>query len=125
MNEMPASDNFRAVFEQLREIIIPYANDLDLKKDTADSVYIDTNHVMKNGKPLFFSAVKINKRYVSFHLMPVYVNPALLNGVSESLMRRMQGKSCFNFTKPDHNMYAELRELTRIGHEDYRNRGYV
>lgn len=125
MDKMPASDNFRAVFEELREIIIPYANDLDLKIDSTDSIYIDTNHVMKNGKPLFFSAVKINKRYVSYHLMPVYVNSDLLIGMSEGLMRRMQGKSCFNFTKPDHNMYAELRELTRLGYEDYRSRGYV
>jgi len=125
MDEMPASDNFYTVFEELREIIIPYANDLDLKVDSASSVYIDTNHVMKNGKPLFFGAVKINKRYVSYHLMPIYVNPDLLDGMSESLMRRMQGKSCFNFTGPNHNMYSELRELTRLGYEDYRSRGYV
>ena len=31
-------------------------------------------------------------------LMPVYVNPSLLETMSSALRKRMQGKACFNFT---------------------------
>lgn len=122
---MAAETKLDEVFEKLREILIPYANDLDLKKDTSDSVYIDTLHIMKNKKPLFFGAVQIKKRYVSYHLMPVYVSPNLLDSVSDELRKRMQGKSCFNFNKIDSNLFEELKQLTRLGHEFYRKEGYV
>jgi hypothetical protein len=40
--------------------------------------------------------VQIKKNYVIYHLMPVYLNPGLLEGMSPGLRKRMQGKSCFN-----------------------------
>jgi hypothetical protein len=122
---MSAQAEFDMVYEALREIMIPYANDLDLKNDSAGSLYIDTNHIMKNGKPLFFGAVQIKKRYVSFHLMPVYVNSGLIDLASAALQKRMHGKSCFNFTAADDALFAELRDLTRSGFEDFRKQGFV
>jgi hypothetical protein len=70
---------------------------------------------------LFFGAVKIGKRYVSFHLMPVYVNPELLDGMSPELRKRMQGKSCFNFTRADDALFAELETLTAAGFARFRD----
>ena len=46
----------------------------------------------------WFAGTRLGKRYVSYYLMPVYVEPSLLDGISPELRRRMQGKSCFNFT---------------------------
>jgi len=122
---MKTRKDFEKVYERLREIMIPFANDLDLKSDVPGSMYIDTNHIMQNKKPLFFGAVRINKRYVSYHLMPIYVNPALLKNVSAELKKRMQGKSCLNFTERDEDLFAELTLLTRAGYEYYRHKGYV
>jgi hypothetical protein len=55
------------------------------------------------------------KNYVSFHLFPVYVFPDLLDGISETLRARMQGKSCFNFRAPDAVLFQELAALTKAG----------
>jgi hypothetical protein len=55
--------------------------------------------------------VQINKSYVSYHLMPVYANKARRDTLSPSLRKRMQGKSCFNFSTIEP---GELRELTAI-----------
>ncbi len=57
--------------------------------------------------------------------MPVYVNPALLDGISPALKKRMQGKSCFNFTKADPALFEELASLTQAGFDDYQAKGYV
>jgi hypothetical protein len=65
----------------------------------------------------WFGGVRVGKRYVSYYLMPVYVEPSLLDEVSPALRRRMQGKSCFNFTSVDEGLFAELTELTRRGFE--------
>ncbi len=116
--------NFENVFTRLSDLMRPYAAGLDCKADEAGRLYIDTHHIMKNKKPLFFGAVEIKKAYVSYHLMPVYVNPALLEGMSGDLKTRMQGKSCFNFRAVDEALFDELRALTQAGFEDYCRQGF-
>ena len=72
------------------------------------------------GKDVWFGAVRTGKAYVSFHLMAAYVFPDLLENVSADLKTRMQGKSCFNFTKPDPALLKELAKLTEAGYKRYR-----
>jgi hypothetical protein len=117
--------DFAHLFVELRGIMLPYARKLDCKVDRDDELYVDTKHILKNKKPLWFGGVQIKKRYVSYHLMPVYVNPKLLEGMSSALKKRMHGKSCFNFTAIDASLFKELEELTESGFMDYRKRGYV
>jgi len=112
-------------FEELRQIMLPYAHQLACKEDKPGNLYVDTQHVMKNGKPLFFGAVQTKKNYVSYHLMPVYVNPELLQPMSDALRQRMQGKSCFNFKKVDQALFEELGQLTETGYNFYKEAGYV
>ena len=95
------------VFNDLKSIIAPYAKALDVKKDDESELYLDTKHIQKNRKPLFFGAVQLKKSFVSFHLMPVYLKPELLDGISPELRARMQGKSCFNFTEVDKLLFSE------------------
>ncbi len=113
------------VFAALREIMAPYARRLAVTRDDGQELYVDTRHIQKNGKPLFFGAVQVRKSCVSFHLMPVYVQPALVAGVSPELRARMQGKSCFNFSSPEPALFEELAALTKAGFESYREQGFV
>ncbi len=71
----------------------------------------------------FVGAVRMGRRYVSFHLMPVYAFPDLLDGISPELRRRMQGKSCFNFTAVDEVLLGELEGLTTASIARYRRDG--
>ena len=113
------------VFDTLRSIMEPCARSLDIKHDEPGNFYVDTFHVMKNKKPLWFGGVQIKKNYVSYHLMPVYVNPQLLDGISADLKKRMQGKSCFNFKLVDEKLFKEIGKLTKAGLQDYRKAGYL
>lgn len=115
----------RTVFDVLREVLRPYAVALEVKRDSASDFYLDTRHIQKNKKPLFFGAVRVQKNYVSFHLMPVYLEPRLLDGVSERLMKRMHGKSCFNFIELDRSLAEELAALTAAGYAHYEKLGLV
>ena len=74
---------------------------------------------------LMFGAVNVGKRYVSYHLMCVYMAPGLLEGMSPQLRRRMQGKSCFNFTKVDEALFDELSAITARGRQLYADRGWL
>ncbi|MDP3085597.1 MAG: hypothetical protein Q8N44_18155 [Rubrivivax sp.] len=116
---------FTNVFAELHKIMAPYAAKLDIKKDDETELYVDTRHIQKNKKPLFFGAVQVKKSYVSFHLMPVYVKPELLASLSPELKSRMQGKSCFNFTAVEPALIKELTALTKAGYTSYKEQGFV
>jgi len=117
--------NFDTVFTDLRAIMEPYIKGLDRKTDDASELYVDTKYIQKNKKPLFFGAVQIKKSYVSYHLMPVYLKPELLDGMSSELQARMQGKSCFNFTQSEKQLFKELAALTKAGRASYKAQGFV
>ena len=122
---MGTPEPFDLVFADLRKSMLDIAGDLEIVRDGPGDLYIDTRHVMKNRKPLFFGAVNIKKRYVAYHLMPVYVCPGLLEDISDRLRSRMQGKSCFNFTRVDPELNKELAQLTKAGYHFYASEGYL
>lgn len=117
---MSASDDFPVVFEQLKNILKPYAEKLTLKVDTPDTYYLDGPYSEKWKKELFFGSAQIKKNYVSFYLMPVYMYPELLQDISPELKKHMQGKSCFNFKKVEPALFDELAALTREGAEKFK-----
>ncbi len=121
---MPDQD-LSATFGALRAILQPLEPVLVKVHDQPDNYYLDTAYIQKNKKPLYFGSVRIGRNRVSFHLMAVYIWPDLLDGVSAELKRRMQGKSCFNFTAPDPDLLSELTALTKQGFTKYREAGYV
>ena len=112
---MPDKPDFAITFQKLKAILQPYAQRLVVVHDTSEKYYLDTPHVMKNKHRLFFGAVRTGKNYVSFHLMPVYGCAALREKMSPELKKRMQGKSCFNFTTPDEKLFKELAKLAKAG----------
>jgi hypothetical protein len=118
---------FDGVFAELREVLAEHAPGLIARADGPDDFCLDAPHPFAGRKePAFFGAVQRRRSYVSYHLMPVYVDPSLLEGMSDGLRKRMQGKSCFNFKRPlDAATRSELAELTRRGVARYRALGLV
>ena len=112
---MTKKPDFDTTFLKLKEILKPYEPKLKVVHDTSTNYYLDTPHVMKNKRPLFFAAVRVGKNYVSFHLMPIYGFEDLREKISPELKKRMQGKSCFNFAAPDEALFKELARLTKTG----------
>lgn len=122
---MAKTAEFPAVFQAIRALLAPHAPRLLVKTDTADTFYLDTAIIQPNKLPLFFGAVQIKKNYVSYHLFPVYVFPELLASISPELRKRMQGKSCFNFTTVDEGLIKELADLTDAGVRRFEAAGYI
>lgn len=118
-------DDFSATFKALRAILEPYAaGKMKVAQDKPDYYYLETTFSMMGRGPVMFAAVRKAKAYVSYHLMPIYMNQALQAKVSPELQRRKQGKACFNFSQPDHKLFAELAELTRLGFEGFKRLGH-
>lgn len=122
---MSEESRFQDVFERLKSILAKFSGELVIAKDESDDLSLNTSHIMKNKKPLFFGAVQIKKRAVTYHLMPVYVFPELLSTITPALKKRMEDKSCFNFKSSDQELLRELTELTEAGYQRYKEADYV
>jgi hypothetical protein len=109
---MAAERDLQPVFTSPKAFMQPLEEALVLKTDQPGRYYLDSHRRRADGYVFAFGGVEIKKNYVSYHLAPVYEHPALLEGISERLLKRMQGKSCFNFTTLEPDLLIELRELT-------------
>ena len=118
---MPANEEFATVFGALRAILAAHADRLNISKDTADYFVADSLRMRYRGNPVMFGAVRMGKNYVSFHFMPVYMSEQLRRSIPPDLRKRMQGKACFNFTRVDDVLLAELEALTATGIERFRD----
>ena len=116
---------FEQVFKRLKTIFEPVKGDAVALDDSDRSYMLNTPFSKKYGKEIYLGGVRIQKNYVSFYLMPVYIFPDLLFGVSPQLLKHMQGKSCFNFKDIDEGLFAELSALTQDGIEQFRKDGLL
>jgi hypothetical protein len=114
---MPDSADFTPLFARLKSILSAYQPDLVLDFDRPGGYSLNAPVLGPNNQPLYFGGVIIRKNYVSVYLMPVYMYPDLLDGISPALKKRMQGKSCFNFAKPDEALFEELSALAQRSFE--------
>ena len=112
---MPKQNDFESTFAKLKEILSAFESKLILVADTKNYYALETPLVMKNKRRMYFAGIKIGKAYVSYHLMPVYACPEVREAISPELKKRMQGKSCFNFTTPDERLFKQLAKLTKVG----------
>ena len=108
-----ASD-FEAVFAELRAMFIRNTAGYQVTTDAPGKYYVAVV-TSTSPKPIWFGGVEINKNYVSFHLMPVYCFPDLMDSCSAELKARMQGKACFNFKSVNSDLFAELEKLLLRG----------
>jgi hypothetical protein len=125
----PSSDT---VFTRLRAILEMHADRFSITADTNDRYCLEANvgpatlrawggKVKRPQIPVAW--VETGKSYVSFHLMAI--DPALRGEMSPALAKRMQGKTCFNFTTVDDALFRELEHLTARGLAAFESAGYI
>ena len=116
--------DFAPIFDTLKGVLAKPAKKLVVKNDSPTQYTLLTKSPspfpQHDGQPMWFAEVRLGKAYVSFHLMPLYMNPALTSTISPALKKRMQGKTCFNFKNPpDAGQLAELNRLTDAALKDW------
>jgi hypothetical protein len=124
------AEHFEAIFVALKPIFANYAARFQVKTDTAREYALLTKtpspFPQHEGQPMWFGSVKRGKAYVSFHLMPLYMNPPLNKTISPALKKRMQGKTCFNFkTVPDAETLRELETLTAACIQNWKQKQWM
>lgn len=123
-DEAAVQERFKATFAALKAILKQYEPGMTVQTDEPHCYYLNTGKLHKK-KPVMFGAVRLGKSYVSFHLMPVFGCPDLLEGLSGPLRARMQGKACLNFKTVEPDLVEELTRLTEQGFRRFRDAGFA
>jgi len=82
---MPNENQFQIVFDGLKSILKDYEKYFDVKSDTGETYYLEGGYLPQFKQNLFFGSAQVKKNYVSYYLMPVYMFPDLLEGISPEL----------------------------------------
>lgn len=79
------------------------------------------------GKPVEvdLASLILQKDYVGFYFMPIYIEPALKNKLSPSLTKLLQGKTCFHVKKLDDDLLQHIESALQVGMKDYKRRGWL
>jgi hypothetical protein len=121
---------FDEVFATLKLVFRRHIDRLNVQSDSATEYTLvgrkPSPFPQHKGHPMYFGMVRLGKTYVSFHLLPLYMNESLSGTISPALKKRMQGKACFNFkTVPDADLIAELERLTAAGFKSFDEKNWV
>ncbi len=111
-----AKPDFAPVFAALRQLLQGFVgSEIAVQTDKPGNYHVEIPSILHRKKPLYFAGVRINKNYVSLHLLSLYYDPEMAQSMSPALKKRKQGKACFNFTQVDRECFAELRRLASEG----------
>lgn len=107
------TEAFPEIYARLRSILMAHVPPLYLDADGPTVMALDMAPEGERNPSTWFGGVRLGKRYVSYYLLAVYGEPTMVDTMSPELRKRKQGKCCFNFSKVDEALFAELATLTQ------------
>jgi hypothetical protein len=129
------SESLATVFDGLHKLLSRYAppfkagggkipGRLDLKLTIPRAVSVPGAY---GGKPveLEFAAIIVQKAFVGFYFMPVYMNPALKKKLSPALAKLLKGKACFQVKHLDASLLNDIEAALNEGAKTYKARGWL
>ncbi len=80
-----------------------------------------------SGKPIHLEIASFlpQKDSVSFHFLPLYMDPTLKSKLSPGLLKTLKGKTCFHIKSLDSSMVEHINTAIEVGASFYRSRGWL
>ena len=126
---MDATQDLHTIFAALKGLLAVYAPPLVPKMD--DASHYDLWSVKglviegRKRKEVYFAGLIIQKGYVGFYYMPVYVQTGLKDVFAPELLKLLKGKSCFYVKRLTPELLGQIESAVKIGYEAYQARGWV
>lgn len=121
--------NLLAIFKRLRGALAAYAPPYAVTLNRPGRYELwSKNEIEFAGKKRsewFFAGLIFQSNYIGFYYMPIYVEPSLAQKISPGLQKLLKGKSCFHVKALDDDLYREIERALKVGHQAYKQRGWV
>ena len=119
------------IFDAIKKMMLPYdkKGTLILHAATGGQANLVSHKPLeiegRKRTEMWFVSTLIQKGYVGFHYLPIYMNPSMGELFSPAFMKCLKGKACFHIKKNDPEILAEVQKAIKIGYEAYQKRGWV
>jgi hypothetical protein len=117
------------IFNTLKPLLLEYSPPLTPKNDAEGNYDLwSPQNVVIGGrkyKEVYFASLVIQKNYVGFYFMPVYMDSGIKNILGAELLNKLKGKSCFHIKKLDDTLLEQIRSALKIGFDYYQKNGWV
>lgn len=80
---------FDDVYSALLDLLRAYEDRLVLKTANTGYQFLESRLPTYKNRPMFFAAVRAGRSYVSYHLLPLYMDPKMVKIVPPGLKKRM------------------------------------
>jgi len=79
------------------------------------------------GKPteVSLASLILQKSYVGFYFMPIYIEPALKKKLPAALTKLLQGKTCFHIKRLDNDLVKHIEAALNEGMKYYQDRSWL
>lgn len=110
------------IFTELKNLLAAYQKgSMKLRGGYNGQVALVTEQAEEH----YFSGVLVQKHFVGFYLMPVYLDAGLKQQLSPGLLACLKGKSCFHIHRNDPALYPQINDALEAGFQLYQQRGWV
>ena len=117
------------IFNDLEAMLAPYEKGSIKKIGGAGQLSLvsfrEVEIAGRKKSELWFAGLLIQKGYVGFYYMPVYVQPEKKSMLGAELLKTLKGKSCFHIKSADPVIYAQIEQALKLGYEDWEKNGWV
>jgi len=118
------------IFETLKKLLLPYVKGpIKLRGGEGGQMALVSEKEIeiagRKRKELWFAAILIQKGYVGFYYMPVYVETDIKKIFQPELLKLLKGKSCFHIKKLDEDLIAQIKSALKLGYAMYKKVGWV
>jgi len=130
-----AGESLESIFKKLREMLARHAPPFKLcdagvrNKDSVQLVVPKPVAIpgAYGGKPVNvqLAAAILQKGYVGFYLMCIYMNEGARNQLSPALLKLLKGKTCFHVNRLDEGLEKDIEAALVLGTKSYQERGWV
>jgi hypothetical protein len=128
-------ESLESVFERLSDMLARHAppfrfQDLGVRNKKSVQIVVPKPVAIPgaySGKPvdLQLAAVILQKEYVGFYLMCIYMNEPVKKKLSPALVKLLKGKTCFYVKGLDAGLEKDIVAALEAGAKYYRERGWV
>ncbi|HOI87687.1 MAG TPA: hypothetical protein PLV51_07500 [Lentimicrobium sp.] len=127
---METTTDLSLIFHQLRNLMKPFETGTikaRVDEEKRYDLWSEKKVVIEGRKrnDVYFAGLVIQRNYVGFYFMPVYVDEDLKTVFKPELLKLLKGKSCFHVKKTDDELSLQIADALRTGYDLYRKRGWI
>jgi hypothetical protein len=120
---------FKPLFDEIKNLVQEYEKYFQVQIDTEDryELWSEKEVVIagRKRKDIFFVGLIIQKSYVGFYYMPVYIEKELKKVFRSELLKLLKGKSCFYIKELNDTLREQIKEALEKGYKLYKERGWI